>query len=425
MSIYRRRNASGALGHWWVDVRWRGIPRIQASTGSDSKSRAKAIQATLHALRDAGRLDILGLVTNGHLSLAQVHMAWIRDPSTLSHAVARAESPTLGTLADEWLESLDTPGALSPRTKRPYSPKATQRYRVSINSVFATLANGRETRAADLTRGALVAFRDARRKHVTGSSINRDLSALQALRRWCADNKGIRFADFSMPKERENSARYRWLTREEIECWQKTIPADWRIFFGILLNTGMRVGEALGLTWGDVYLSESRITIGGSARVKTMASHRDVPINSTLARLLALHAKQVPSHASDSVFPQPQYRYAAARAVLKASRTAAEVRDFTMHDLRHTFAVHAIQASVPIPRLQRQLGHASPVMTLRYAAHAPEAYFAQDAAAVDQALNGVANTVQTGENSGENSDVGQNKIGENSSVAVAPMLRRA
>jgi integrase len=291
----------------------------------------------------------------------------------------------------EWLE---TPGALSPRTKRPYSPRATERYRVSLNSIFATLPNGRETRTTDLTRGSLLAFRESRRKHVTGSSINRDLSALQALRRWCADQKGLKFADFTMPKERENAARYRWLSREELDAWQKVIPGNWRTFFGMLLNTGMRVGEALGLTWGDVYLSASRITIGGTGRVKTTASHRHVPINSTLAALLAAHAKQVPSQPSDPVFPQPTYRYALARAVLESSRKAAEVRSFRMHDLRHTYAVHAIQANVPIPRLQKQLGHASAVMTLRYAAHDPNAYFAQDAAAIDKALNGATSAQQ-------------------------------
>jgi len=31
----------------------------------------------------------------------------------------------------------------------------------------------------------------------------------------------------------------------------------------------------------------------------------------------------------------------------------------TVHDLRHTFALHAAQAGVPIPRIQKLLGHAT------------------------------------------------------------------
>lgn len=290
MSLYRRRNSQGVAGVWWVDVRWRGSPRIQASTGTDNKTRARAILATLRALRHAGRLDVLGLLASHKLVLLDVHAAWLSDRSQLAQDVARADSPTLGALADDWLAWIESPGALSPRTRRPYAPRATQRYRVSLNSIFATLPNGRETRTTEITRGALVAFRDTRRKDVTGSSINRDLSALQALRRWSADHRGLRFADFNLPKERENAARFNWLTRAEVEVWLPSVLAEWRPFFLMLLDTGMRVGEAMGLTWSDIYLAESRIAIGASGRVKNATSNRDVPFDSTLANALAAHS---------------------------------------------------------------------------------------------------------------------------------------
>ena len=58
------------------------------------------------------------------------------------------------------------------------------------------------------------------------------------------------------------------------------------------------------------------------------------------------------------------------------------------HDARHTFAVHAAQADVPIVCLQKLLGHATAVMTMRYMKHAPEAYLDQDAAATARHLAG-------------------------------------
>ncbi|MGI9079044.1 MAG: tyrosine-type recombinase/integrase [Gemmatimonadaceae bacterium] len=304
------------------------------------------------------------------------------------HTLARADAPALGALADEWLAWIETAGALSPRTRRPYAPRAVERYRVSLNGIFATLPSGRETRTTELTRGALLAFRDARRKDVTGSSINRDLSALQALRRWCADNKGLRFADFSMPKERENAARVRWLTREELDAWLPKVSDVWYPCFLTLLDTRMRVGEALGLSWGDVYMADSRITIGASGRVKTEASYRSVPFSETLAAALVAHARAVPSRPCDPVFPRTHYRYAAIRRAFAAYCVAAEIKPARRHDLRHTYAVHAIQSSVPIPRLQRLLGHASAIMTLRYAAHCPENYFAEDATRIELAMHG-------------------------------------
>src|SRR5438046_10141700 len=67
---------------------------------------------------------------------------------------------------------------------------------------------------------------------------------------------------------------------------------------------------------------------------------------------------------------------------------AAGVHAATLHDCRHTFGVHCAQAGVPIARLQKLLGHSTPAMALRYMKHAPEAYFAEDAAKVAASLTG-------------------------------------
>ena len=53
-----------------------------------------------------------------------------------------------------------------------------------------------------------------------------------------------------------------------------------------------------------------------------------------------------------------------------------------VHDLRHTFGVHAARAGVPLARLQKLMGHATPAVTMRYMRHAPEGDFAADAALV-------------------------------------------
>jgi len=60
----------------------------------------------------------------------------------------------------------------------------------------------------------------------------------------------------------------------------------------------------------------------------------------------------------------------------------------TIHDLRHTFGVHSARVGVPIARLQKLLGHASAIMTLRYLRHAPESYFAEDAARIAASVSG-------------------------------------
>jgi integrase len=59
----------------------------------------------------------------------------------------------------------------------------------------------------------------------------------------------------------------------------------------------------------------------------------------------------------------------------------------TPHDARHTFAVHAMTAGVPLPRLQKLLGHSTPIMSLWYVRHAPEAFLDADAAAIASHLS--------------------------------------
>ena len=48
-------------------------------------------------------------------------------------------------------------------------------------------------------------------------------------------------------------------------------------------------------------------------------------------------------------------------------RRQAGIEDVRLHDLRHTFASHAVMRSVPLPVVARLLGHAGTPMTLRYA----------------------------------------------------------
>lgn len=63
----------------------------------------------------------------------------------------------------------------------------------------------------------------------------------------------------------------------------------------------MRVGEAIGLTWSDVYFAEGRIAVGASGRVKNATSNRDVPFDSTLASALGRHSRCHPARPSDPV----------------------------------------------------------------------------------------------------------------------------
>jgi len=121
------------------------------------------MERTLHALRDAGRFDVLRLGER-KLRLADVHEDYQRDPAALQQRVATVASPVLGPLVDAWLAWLESPAALSSRTRRPFSPRTAYRYRESWQRLFRVLAKGRDATLADITKGFIAEFREARRR---------------------------------------------------------------------------------------------------------------------------------------------------------------------------------------------------------------------------------------------------------------------
>lgn len=60
------------------------------------------------------------------------------------------------------------------------------------------------------------------------------------------------------------------------------------------------------------------------------------------------------------------------RRALNVALGIAKIQDFHFHDLRHTFATRMVQAGGDLYKVQRLLGHRSPIMTQRYAHHYSE-----------------------------------------------------
>ena len=394
MSLYRRQAKRGVV--WYVDLRWRGYPRIRLSTGTVVKARAQAMERTVKALRDHGRRDLLELLAKQRVELSDVHEAYEKRGDELAQLQAKVESPQLGEVLDAWFAWLRSALGISPRTQRRYAANTIHRYVMSWANLLRQLHQGRETRLSDLTKGFVADFRRQRAKDgAESATVNRDLCALMAFRTWCADERELTVPAGKIRREREPSGRERWLTSDELEAVRQALPATWWPLFATLIYTGMRVGEAQALLRSDVSLAERRLAIHERThRVKTRASNRDVPIPDELAEVLRRHLATLPRERTQSVFPAPLNDYRAARRVWRKACLRAGLHDggeepqpnATIHDLRHTFGVHAAKANVPIARLQRLLGHATPVMTMRYMKHAPQEFFGEDAAKIADSM---------------------------------------
>ena len=127
----------------------------------------------------------------------------------------------------------------------------------------------------------------------------------------------------------------------------------------LLLLTGCRKTEIVRLRWSEV--QGDTIVLADS---KT--GPRKVPLNTQARRVL----ERLPQNGSAFVFPSP-LDPARPRgpnlALWYRVRGEAGIEDVRLHDLRHSYASHAVLNGVPVPVVSRLLGHSNVSMTLRYA----------------------------------------------------------
>ena len=164
--------------------------------------------------------------------------------------------------------------------------------------------------------------------------------------------------------------RDRWITTEEEDQILACCP-DWLKEVVILaLNTGMREGEIVDLSWkGGVDLFRKTITVLRSKNEEK----RTIPMNVKVFEMMREKGK-VRKLLSGQVFHldcKPLTVYHIQR-FFKLAYNEAGIKDLHFHDLRHTFATRLIQVGVDLYTVQRLLGHKTPAMTARYAHHGTE-----------------------------------------------------
>ena len=160
----------------------------------------------------------------------------------------------------------------------------------------------------------------------------------------------------------------RFLSREEVRRLHRALDrltgarpsrARQANIIRLLLLTGCRKSEIRTLRWQDV--DEDAINL-----VDAKAGPRRVYLNTAARAIL----QRQPRAGSAYVFPSPldPGRPLSHRLPLwYRVRREAGIEDVRLHDLRHTYASHAVLQGVPLPVVSRLLGHKNPGMTMRYA----------------------------------------------------------
>jgi len=238
---------------------------------------------------------------------------------------------------------------------------------------------------------ALIEDVKLRRAHdVAHSTVDKDLAVLKAFFNWCiarslaASNPVCRVKFFN-----EDNSRLRYLTEDEykrlIEA-AKTIEASPFLAEKIILSvhTGLRRGSLFNLRWDHVDFLNRVVRI---PRTKSGQPHA-VPLNATvLTTLQTLYTERVPD--CPYVFAHTTGRLAGKpiKDIKNGFHTAietAEIKDFTWHDLRHTFASWLIMKGASLRSVAELLGHRGLRMVMRYA-HLSPAYLSAEVSLLDGA----------------------------------------
>jgi integrase/recombinase XerD len=148
-----------------------------------------------------------------------------------------------------------------------------------------------------------------------------------------------------------------------------------RLLFALLLDCGVRIGEALGLRHEDIGIAEQAVTVtprsnDNRARAKAGIS-RTIPASAELMRLYADYlTREYGSLDSDYVFvnlwSRPYGRpwtYAAVYDLVLRLRERTGI-DFEPHQYRHTYATWLLRRGAGMETVKECLGHASITTTI-------------------------------------------------------------
>lgn len=174
-------------------------------------------------------------------------------------------------------------------------------------------------------------------------------------------------------RRQQRESGNRWLEERGADprpVWPATGFTDHLLPMTVLaLNTGMRRGELLGLTWADVNLQACTLKIAAGNAKSRKARH--LPLNAEALDVLQRWHEQRPG--AGLVFPSAGGgRLGSIKRAWETLCESAGIRDFRFHDLRHTFASRLVMAGVDLNTVRELLGHADIRMTLRYSHLAPE-----------------------------------------------------
>jgi integrase len=186
-----------------------------------------------------------------------------------------------------------------------------------------------------------------------------------------------------------------WSLDECREAMKVAVGSEMDLFVHLAILTGARLGEMMGLQWGDIDLTARTLIIrrslvelrGSRGEVgvksaptfsppKTAKSVRTLTFGQSLADALERHKiaqEALRSEAGETWVETDQVFTTAKGSPVWVSNFSAKFRRFlkvsglrtvNVHSIRHSFAVNGLTLGIDLPSISKALGHASLQITL-------------------------------------------------------------
>ena len=169
------------------------------------------------------------------------------------------------------------------------------------------------------------------------------------------------------------------LNDEQLDKFLDEIEKEpvWYDFFYTAITTGLRRGEICGLKWEDLDIRmgtlriRRTVTVGPKKELvigdpKTETGKRTIILpQSTLELLIRRRASAITEWIFPSIlYPEKPVAPSSAYNRLKEILRSSGLPDIRFHDLRHTFATHALKNGIDAKTLSGLLGHTNASFTL-------------------------------------------------------------
>jgi integrase len=226
-----------------------------------------------------------------------------------------------------------------------------------------------------------------RKEQKTTSAIKKLRAALSALFATAVEDgliptnpvRGVRIPP-APADEAPDEEQAKALTRGELKVLLAAIPNKWHLFFEFLTHSGLRISEAIGLTWENMEFGDKpRIKVreqfyrGKRRKLKSGAGRREIPLSKGMAARLLVHRRDTYQGPKAPVFASSigteLIRGKLAERVLNPARESVGMTWVSFHSFRHTCASLLFEDGRNIKQVQVWLGHADPGFTLRTYVH--------------------------------------------------------